>query len=98
MPSNPTSSDSSKPVLGIDVSGKRLDLAYSDGQVPTPVDYDPDGLRKLIQLLADKPASLVVCESTGGIEQTLLDTLLDAGIAVARVHRGARRGHSQAHR
>jgi transposase len=85
-----------KPVLGIDVSGKRLDLAFSDGQIPDAIDYDAAGLGKLLQLLHDKPVTLVVVESTGGIEQTLIDTLLDAGIEVSRVPPGRVRNFARA--
>lgn len=88
--------DAAKPVLGIDVSGKRLDLAFSDGLIPDALDYDAAGLGKLLQLLRDKPVTLVVVEATGGIEQTLIDTLLDAGIQVARVQPGRVRNFARA--
>ena len=74
--------------LGIDVSQQRLDLAYSDGHAPAPLDYDERGLRALLDLLGQRPASLVIVESTGGIERALLDCLLDAHIPVARVEPG----------
>ena len=74
--------------LGIDVSKQRLDLAYSDGHAPAPLDYDDQGLRALLDLLRQRPASLVIVESTGGIERALLDCLLDARIPVARVEPG----------
>lgn len=86
--SSPTASTAPRLVMGIDVSKHRLDLAYSDGEVPTPIDYTPEGLRALLALLKQRPVSLVVVESTGGIEQTLLDTLLDASIPVTRVQPG----------
>jgi transposase len=86
--SDPTLPDPSKLVLGIDVSGKQLDLAYSDGHVPNPVAYDDAGLAKLRKQLRDKPAALVVLESTGGIEQRLIDFLLEADIPVTRVEPG----------
>jgi transposase len=74
------------PVLGVDVSKDRLDLAYSDGgHAPAPLAYDADGLAALLDLLRARPAALVVVESTGGIEKRLLDALLDAGVPVARV-------------
>jgi transposase len=86
--SDPTRPDPSKLVLGIDVSGKQLDLAFSDGQAPEPLAYDDAGLAKLLTLLRDKPAALVVIESTGGIEQRLADFLLEANIPVTRVEPG----------
>jgi transposase len=82
--------------LGIDVSKRRLDLAYSDGHAPAPIDYDDQGLRALLQLLRQRPASLVVVESTGGIERPLLDCLLDAGVPVARVEPGRVRHFAKA--
>jgi transposase len=87
----PAQADTSRPVgvtLGIDVCKQRLDLAYSDGHKPAPLDYDDKGLRALLELLKQRPASLVIVESTGGIERALLDCLLDAGIPVARVEPG----------
>jgi transposase len=82
--------------LGIDVSKRRLDLAYSDGPVPSPLDYDDGGLAALLELLGRRPASLVVVESTGGIERALLDRLLDAGVPVARVEPGRVRHFARA--
>jgi transposase len=85
------------PALGVDVCKRRLDLAYSDdGQVPAPLDYDPDGLRALLELLKQRPASLVVVESTGGIERELVACLLDAGVPVARVEPGRVRHFAKA--
>jgi transposase len=86
--SDPTLPDPSRPVLGIDVSGKQLDLAWSDGQTSESVAYDDAGLATVLKLLRDKPAALVVLESTGGIEQRLIDFLLEADIPVARVEPG----------
>ena len=76
-------------VLGIDVSKHRLDLAWSDGPaVPPSVRHDADGLACLLRLLRERPPTLVVLESTGGIERGLVDALLDAGVPVARVEPG----------
>lgn len=89
-------------VLGIDVSRKRLDLAWSDGAcggeafTPPPVAYDDDGLCRLLQLLREQPPSLVVLESTGGLENDLVDALLDAELPVARVEPGRVRHFAKA--
>jgi transposase len=103
MPPSPGSSASAAPpaqgtppTLGIDVSKQRLDLAYSNGLVPPPLDYNDDGLAALLELLGRHPASLVVVESTGGIERALLDHLLDAGVPVARVEPGRVRHFAKA--
>lgn len=85
---DPTRPDPSKPVLGIDVSGKQLDLAYCNNQWPEPVPYDDAGMARLLQLLRDTPVALIVLESSGGIEQRLIDFLLDAGMPVTRVEPG----------
>jgi len=87
---------STQRVLGIDVSKKRLDLAWSDGAMPPPVSYDADGLRRLLQLLREQPAAMVVLESTGGIERDVVDALLDAEVPVARVEPGRVRHFAQA--
>lgn len=84
------------PVLGVDVSKDRLDLAYCDGHAPAALAYDEAGLRTLLGLLRERPASLVVVESTGGIERRLADTLLDAGVPVARVEPGRVRHFARA--
>ena len=83
--------------MGIDVCKARLDLAYADGgPVPPPLDYDDAGLRALLALLGARPASLVVVESTGGLERRLVDRLLDAGVPVALVEPGRIRHFAKA--
>ena len=72
-------------VLGIDICQERLDLALCDGQILPSVDFNPAGIKKLLALLDQRPISLVVVESTGGIERPLLDVLLDAGKPVSLV-------------
>jgi transposase len=83
-------------VLGIDVCKQRLDLAYADGHTPAPLDYNEQGLAALLALLKERPASLVVVESTGGIERDLLGCLLDAKVPVARVEPGRVRHFARA--
>lgn len=91
-----SSASPSLPVLGIDVCLERLDLAYADGRLPPPLAYDDAGLAALLDLLRERPVSLVVVESTGGIERRLLDTLLDANVPVARVEPGRVRHFARA--
>lgn len=86
--SSPAAPSSPRLVMGIDVSKRRLDLAYSDGDLLTPLDYSPDGLRQLVAMFARRPVDLVVVESTGGVEQDLVDALLDASVPVTRVQPG----------
>ena len=85
------------PVLGIDVCKERLDLAYSDGQVPAALTYDDRGLEALLAMIKQRSVSLVVVESTGGIEARLVDCLLEASIPVARVEPGRVRHFAKAH-
>lgn len=89
---------SAKPVLGIDVSKARLDLAYSGGPPATPsaLDYDEPGLLRLVDLLRQRPVSLVVVEATGGIERRLIDVLLEAKVPLARVEPGRVRHFAKA--
>jgi transposase len=96
MPVDPQTPPAAQPTLGIDVSKQRLDLAYSDGHTPAPLDYDERGLHALLDLLKQRPASLVIVESTGGIEHALLDCLLDAAVPVARVEPGRVRHFARA--
>lgn len=85
--SAPAHAAESLPVLGIDVCNEHLDLAYCDEQILT-LPYDHQGLDALLAILKQRPASLVVVESTGGIEALLLECLLDAKVPVARVEPG----------
>ena len=96
VPPASTSLPAELPAMGIDVCLQRLDLAYSDGHLPAPLAYDQAGLAALLELLRQRPASLVVVESTGGIESRLLDCLLEAGITVARVEPGRVRHFAKA--
>lgn len=107
MPSDTPSSASSSPaainpdpatqrVLGIDLCKKRLDLALCDGTSLDSVDFDAQGIQKLLKLIDHHAISLVVVESTGGIERALLDVLLDAGKPVALVQPGRVRQFAQA--
>ena len=75
-------------VLGVDVCKERLDLALCDGRILESVDFTPAGIRKLLALFTQHAIGLVIVESTGGIEQPLLDALLDAAKPVALVQPG----------
>jgi len=75
-------------VLGVDVCEKRLDLALCDGRFLDSLDFDAPGINKLLKLFEQHAISLVVVESTGGIERPLLDALLEAGKHVALVQPG----------
>jgi transposase len=65
-----------------------LDLARSDTGELLHVANDPAGIRKIVSSLASAQLVRIVVEATGGLEQPLLDALLDAGLPVARVNPG----------
>jgi transposase len=83
--------DSSAPAcfVGIDVAKDKLDLARSDrpGKTETFVN-SPAGIRTLVDSLRPTPPACIVVEATGGLEQSLLDALLDAALPVALVNPG----------
>lgn len=73
-------------VVGIDVSKSRLDVAVTGEFWSTPNDID--GIGKLIDRLKLLVPSLVVVESTGGLERGVLAELSAAGMPIALVNPG----------
>ena len=71
-------------VVGIDVSKSRLDVAVTGEFWSTPNDID--GIGKLIDRLKLLVPSLVVVESTGGLERGVLAELSSAGMPIALVN------------
>ncbi len=74
--------------VGIDVAKDKLDLARSDSKALLTVDNTLDGFRQIIDLLRMADPTLIVIEATGGLEQPLLDALLEADFPVALVNPG----------
>lgn len=76
--------------VGIDVAKDTLDAARSDTGQVTSFANSPAGIAQLLAWLphAPSPVTRIVLEATGGLEQPLLDALLDAGLPVARVNPG----------
>lgn len=84
--------------VGVDVSKAALDVAlWQGGELPTPKALKAhtskhfpntlDGYQALRGWLQDQGTiSLVLCESTGGYEQPLVDAMFAAHIPVARVN------------
>ena len=72
--------------IGIDVSKDYLDLDLPDGKPARIGNTKPEikRLAKRVKVLG-KPA-LLCCESTGGYERLLLDTLTAAGLGIARAN------------
>jgi transposase len=85
-----TSSSSSVPEIfvGIDVAKDALDLARSDTGELLHVANDPAGIGKIVTTLEKARPSCIVLEATGGLEEPLLEALLNAGLPVARVNPG----------
>lgn len=82
--------------VGIDVAKLTLDMARSDTRELLHVPNDAQGLRTILKQLAAIAPARIVLEATGGLEQPLLDALLDAGLPVARVNPGNVRHFAQA--
>jgi len=69
--------------VGIDVSKDKLDMRCLPGSVFRQFDNEPAGHAALVEWLSDKPACLLVVESTGGYERELVYAAQDAGLEIA---------------
>jgi transposase len=74
--------------VGIDVAKEKLDLARSDTDAILTVANDPDGIARLVESLRSTIPTPIVIEATGGLEQAVLNALLDADLPVALVNPG----------
>jgi transposase len=84
-----TSVSSTQPrFVGIDVAKDKLDLALSGTEHVAVFSNDAAGIEKIVKLLLAARPRTIAIESTGGLERTLLDALLDADLPVALVHPG----------
>src|SRR5262245_25669283 len=79
---------------GLDVAKSSLQLHLA-GQFHL-LTNDAKGHRRLIKLLRPHPAAQIVCEATGGYEQSVLDALHQAGIPVSLVEAGRVRHFARA--
>jgi transposase len=78
--------------IGVDVSKSALDL-----DLPKPHDRIANTSEALAPVLAQLPAGAhLVCEATGGYEQTLLQAALAAGLAISVIAPARVRHHAQA--
>jgi transposase len=73
---------------GIDVAKDKLDLARSDTGELLTFSNDDRGIRRIIELLAAAAPRCIVVESTGGLERSLVEAMLDANLPVALVNPG----------
>lgn len=77
-----------KEYVGIDVSKGRLDVAVGAKGEEWEVPNDEKGIAKLVERLAGMETSLIVVESTGGLEMAVVTELHRAGMKVALVNPG----------
>jgi transposase len=96
-PIAPAAPQTSPVFVGIDIAKVALDVARSDTRQVLHLPNDPAGFKTLIATLARARPLRIVIEATGGLEQPLLDALLDAGLPVARVNPGNVRHFAKAH-
>ena len=79
-------STSSEIFAGIDVSKSHLDLALRHSQKSWRFSNDPEGIRKLTDLILKHQPTLIVLEATGGYEQAAFRSLSTRQLAVAIVN------------
>jgi transposase len=83
-----SSSNSTALFVGIDVAKEKLDLARSDTDAILTVANDREGIGRLVDSLRSMTVATIVIEATGGLEQPVLNALLDADLPVALVNPG----------
>jgi transposase len=73
--------------IGIDVSKKTLQLASQSLKLPAQIANEPKAIQTLIaSVQKHRQEALVVCESTGGLEQALVRGLQEADIPVSVIN------------
>lgn len=72
--------------IGVDVSKDTLDVAAYESGKKWRFPNDDDGINQLVQVIGERPVTLVVVESTGGYETRLAYALAKAGIPCAVVN------------
>ena len=83
-------------VVGIDVAKDRIDVATDPPHRVLSVATDKDGLRQLKEYLQSYDVALVVVESTGGYERTIVAALRAADLPVAVVNPARVRDYANA--
>ena len=74
--------------VGIDVSKAQLDVAVGEDGAVWSISNDGDGLQKLVERLKAQSPTLVVVESTGGLEKPAVAEMAAAGLSIAIVNPG----------
>ena len=69
-------------VIGIDVSSIKLDVADSLGKLSPLIENSVEAIAKMIKKFTAPEQTLVVCESSGGWEDVLVDMLHEAKVKV----------------
>jgi len=80
--------ENTSPYVGIDIGKARLDVAIGNSGEEWAADNDTTGIHKTVARLAQLRSSLIVIESTGGLEVPLMLELSKAGLPFALVHPG----------
>jgi transposase len=73
-------------VFGIDVAKNKLDIASYPTRVNLSVSNDENGFERILQRIEAFDCTLVIMESTGGLERPLARRLIDAGLDVSIVN------------
>jgi len=76
------------PLVGIDVSKERLDIALDGEPRSWSVNNDEEGIRSAAERLGELEPSLAVVESTGGLELAVVSELCARHIPLALVNPG----------
>jgi transposase len=71
---------------GIDVSKARLDFAYNDNDTVFSVSYTDEEVQGLVQKFKTDSPKLILIESSGGIERSLVACLAGAGLPVVVIN------------
>jgi transposase len=74
------------PVVGVDVSKHKLDVALSGSPKVQQWDNSPEGVGRLLEGLSHSPPRVVCLEATGGLERLLVDALHERGWVVCVVN------------
>jgi len=85
---NPSATPVTPVFVGIDVAKDKLDVARSDTGEIRQFHNTAAGIRSLVASLVPAAPARIVLEATGGLEEALLEALLDAHLPVARVNPG----------
>jgi transposase len=96
MTSQLSSASPSSGYVGVDVAKARLDVAVDEAGTTWTAQNAPAGIAATVRQLQALPATLVVVESTGGLERPLLEALYAAGVPVALVNPSRVKGFAKA--